>query len=362
MKSSFQRNLLVGFGISLLLLIVSSIASYISISNLLGSMNQVQHTDKIIRSIENTLSILKDAETGQRGFLLTGKEKFLEPYNGAYDHAIAELNSVRQLTIDNAAQQRSVDELNQVIIQRLKQLQIIIDLKKQGVIADGSQLERGKYYMDEARRIVKSIADREQTLLNERTSKLNKSSANTPLLIMVAAMLSLLITMIFFIRITNDFNQRQRLQKELQDKDEDIARRIHIIQGIAEEISAGNYDIRVNDEGEDGLGSLSISLNKMAASLAYSFNLLSDKEWLQAGIANLNNEMIGDVEIESLSSKIIRFVAGYTRSHVGVMYTLQDTELQIANSFAFSTDKGKANETRRRASRTSRIIGQNNTS
>ncbi len=338
MKSSFQRNLLIGFGVSMLLLIVSSVASYISIGNLLQSVNEVQHTGKVIQSIENTLSTLKDAETGQRGYLLTGKEKFLEPYTGAYDKAINELELVKKLTIDNPTQQKACDDLHEVIVQRLKQLQILIDLKKQGADVNAGDLERGKFYMDEARRLVKSIVDREQTLLEGRTSQLSQFASNTPLLIIVAALLSLLITVVFFIRISNDFNQRQRLQKELLDKDADIARRIHIIQGIAEDISAGNYDIRVNDDGDDGLGSLSVSLNKMAGSLSYSFGLLSDKEWLQAGIAKLNTEMIGDMEIHSLSAKIIQFIAAYTRSTVGALYTLEDSLLHLANSFAFASD------------------------
>ena len=336
MKSTFQRNLLAGFGVSLLLLIVTSIASYISINNLLSSVTEVQRTDKIIKTIENTLSILKDAETGQRGFLLTGKEKFLEPYNGAYDNAISQLETVKRLTLDNATQQKACDDLQQVIMQRLKLLQALIDLKKQGVVVDLGELERGKFYMDEARRIVRSITEREEALLADRTGKLNQFAGNTPLLIVVAGLLSLLITVVFGIRINNDFIQRQLLQKELIEKDKEIAKRIHIIQGIAEDISAGNYETRVTDDGEDGLGALSVSLNKMGDSLLYSFNLLSDKEWLQAGIAKLNTEMIGDTEIESLSAKIIDFIAGYTRSMVGVIYMLEDDRLRMTNSFAFT--------------------------
>ncbi len=336
MKSSFQRNLLVGFGVSLLLLIFSSIASYISIGNLLRSVSEVQRTDNIIRKIQNTLSVLKDAETGQRGFLLAGKEKFLEPYNGAYDNALSELESVRKLTVDNPAQQKACDDLQQVIVQRLKQLQVLIDLKRQGAAIDATELERGKFYMDEARRLVRAITEREEDLLQERTGKLNQFAGNTPLLIVVAALLSLLLTIIFFIRINNDFIQRQRLQKELVEKEKDITKRIDIIQAIAEDIAEGNYDTRLTDERADGLGSLSVSLNKMASALSHSFKLLSDKEWLQAGIASLNTEMIGDVELNSLSGKIIQFIAGYTKSFVGVLYTLENERLELASSFAFN--------------------------
>lgn len=339
MKSSFQRNLLVGFGLSLFLLIISSIASYISIKNLLTSVEEVQRTDKIISIIQSTFSTLKDAETGQRGFLLTGKDRFLEPYNGAYELAMNQLQTVKDMTAGDAIQQNSVTELSNIISQRLKQLQTLIDVKRAANTVDPNELEKGKMYMDEARRVVKNITDREEQILLTRTTNLNKSSANTPLLILVAAILSIAITLVFFVRINNDFKRRQILQQELQDKEEDISRRIHLIQGIAEKISSGDYTVRATDEGADGLGNLSVSLNKMAESLGYSFGLLSDKEWLQAGVAKLNTEMIGDVDIQSLTSKIILFVSAYTKSLVAVIYTLEDDHLELVNSYAFSNDQ-----------------------
>ena len=83
MKASLKRNLLIGFGVSLLILIISSVASYLSIQNLLESQEEVRHTRSIVTKLEQTISIAKDAETGQRGFLITSQSDFLEPYNGS---------------------------------------------------------------------------------------------------------------------------------------------------------------------------------------------------------------------------------------------------------------------------------------
>src|ERR1700722_4857860 len=106
MKSNIKRNLLLGFSVSLLLLLVSSEASYTSIRHLLESGKLVNHTDSVIQNLEMVLSTLKDAETGQRGYLLTGKENFLEPYNGAEDNAENGLKAVKFLTADNPEQQQ----------------------------------------------------------------------------------------------------------------------------------------------------------------------------------------------------------------------------------------------------------------
>ena len=67
-RPGLLRNLQIGFGLSLLILIVSSVASYSSIQNLLESARQVDHTDSVINRLEDVMSTMKDAETGQRGY------------------------------------------------------------------------------------------------------------------------------------------------------------------------------------------------------------------------------------------------------------------------------------------------------
>ena len=343
MKSVFKRNLLIGFGVSLLLLIVSSVASYISIRNLLESMELVQHTNTVIRKLENSISILKDAETGQRGFLLTGEERFLDPYKGAYELALSEVNDIKRLTIDNPAQQKNAEILAENIRQRLSQLARLIDLKRANIPITNDELSKGKGYMDDARTLVKAMAETETTLLSARIDNLNKLAGNTPLLILVAAAMAILITIVFFIRINADFNKRLELQQELEQKEKEIATRIGIIQAIAEKIAAGDYTIRTQDETQDDLGGLSISLNKMAESLDYSFGVLSDKEWLQTGIAGLNSALIGEMDMDALIGKLMPFIANYTKSQVGVLYLKQgDDSLHYAGGFGFKlTEENK---------------------
>src|SRR5882724_7075394 len=105
MQSSFKRNLIIGYSASLLLLLCGSIASYISINDLLHSTNMVNHTYSVIIETENIISGLKDAETGQRGYILTNDTTFLEPYKTGKAKAVTALDSAAFLTLDNPAQQ-----------------------------------------------------------------------------------------------------------------------------------------------------------------------------------------------------------------------------------------------------------------
>jgi signal transduction histidine kinase/DNA-binding response OmpR family regulator/CHASE3 domain sensor protein len=343
-KATFKRNLVIGFGLSLLLLIVSSVASFFSIRNLLVSASWVDHTNTVILNLERTLSFLKDAETGQRGYLLTGDEDFLGPYRGAYDSVQTSLQALKKLTADNQEQQIATGQLQLLVVRRQALLQESIRVRQSGRSISVDSLEKGRLIMQDARRLVSMMEDREKKLLWVRTQNLDRISAYTPVLIVIAALLALLITSIFYIRVKRDFDERTKLQEALQEKELEISRRIDIIREIAEKISAGDYSIRVNDEQRDGLGSLTVSLNRMASSLETAFSQLAEKEWHQAGVAGLNNRMVGEKTVETLAAHIIEYLAEYTSSQVGALYLVgADHLLHLKGSFAFiNTDERKS--------------------
>lgn len=340
MKLNFTRTLIISFVVSMFLLIVTSIASYISIKNLLDSADRVNHTNLVIQELESILSTLADAETGQRGFLLTGESEFLEPYNSAYSKVMALVTNVQLLTRDNAEQLRSAAELEDVVAKRLSRLQDVISIKRSTGIVDPSLLKEGKNYMQRAREIVREMTNRETQLLEQRTASMNRFASYTPPLIVLAAILAIAITTFSFVQIRREFLHRSKLQGELEKKDAETTRRIDIIQSLANKIASGDYSTRLDETEKDGLGSLSFSLNKMAESLEYSFSLLSEKEWQQTGIAELNNLMVGDQDVSSLTNSVISFLAGYTNSQAGALYVREDSDrLKLCGSFAIKRNE-----------------------
>lgn len=335
MNSNFKRNLLIGFSASLIILIISSTASYISISNLLQSARLVNQTHEVIATVNEVRTALIDAETGQRGFLLSGVEEFLAPYRDARVRAQAAFDYAQELTIDHKQQQINLKELSRLMDERFRYLELAIEQKRNGETIPVEQLEKGRTIMTNVRNLILKIGQTEQDLLEGRTESMNRFAMYTPPLIATAALIALLITILFYVRVRNDFEERQRLQLELQRKDEEISKRIEIIRGIADKVSQGNYEIRVNDSQSDSLGDVAGALNKMAESLQYSFGLLSDKEWLQTGVARLNDLMIGEKSEEVLSKDVIDFLAEYTRSNVASLYVYENQQLRIAAGYAF---------------------------
>jgi signal transduction histidine kinase/DNA-binding response OmpR family regulator/CHASE3 domain sensor protein len=321
-RPGLLRNLQIGFGLSLLLLIITSVASYSSINNLMDGTQWVDHTDSVIIKIDRALFTLRDAESGQRGYLLTGDSSFLAYFNGAQDQLHVITDSMSEMTADNPNQIKNVKELRTVLDQPLMILGQIIRDKTANNIYSLQDLERAREYSRRVREILERMEREERRLMVIRVTRVRKYSGYTPILIVVAAILSILITLFFYWRVHNDYLERLSLYAELQQKEADVSRRIDIIGGIADRISEGNYRTRVSDEQKDSLGELAGSLNKMAESLEYSFGLLSDKEWLQTGIATLNEEMVGETVMRTLVANVIEFVAEYTRSKVGAVYLL----------------------------------------
>ncbi|MBL0745311.1 response regulator [Chryseolinea lacunae] len=342
MKTTYKRNLIIGFGVSLLILMISSVASYISIRNLLDSSNWVNHTHAVILELNDVMSALKDAETGQRGYLLTGEKDYQEPYKAAQAVADRALDNVQALTLDNTAQQKGIEDLRRLVTKRFTILQRVIDHRDSVGTLQIKDLRMGKDYMDSVRSLMTSMREREEALLKERTSRMETFSNFTPVLIVTAAVIALLITIAFYVRVRNDFEEKAILQRELEAKEKDISTRIGIIRGIADKVAAGDYGIRVDDQQSDALGNVAGSLNKMASSLQESFVQLSDKEWLQAGIAGLNDVMIGEKTLQALTNQVIEFVSSYSQSQVGALYILERDELQVFAGYAYMPDKSRA--------------------
>jgi len=317
-----MRSLQIGFGLSLLLLIVTAVASYSSIRKLMDNSQWVDHADSVLIKIDAVHSLLRDAESTQRGYLLTGDIDFLPATDVMQSQLKQVVDSLEAMTIDDPRQIANIGELRKYVYQPLPLLQKMIDEKKTKNTVDMEIVLKTRDLTTDIGRVLGRMREEEHRLRADRMVKVEKYSAYTPILIVTAAVLSILITVFFYGRLHRDFLERQELYSELQRRDADISRRIDIISGIADQMSAGNYGARMSDEEKDSLGALSGALNKMAESLEYSFGLLSDKEWLQTGIAGLNDLIVGETDLSALMNKVVQHVAEYSKSGIGAFYLL----------------------------------------
>lgn len=339
MNGQFRRNLITGFGISVVILIISSAASFMSIRKLLHSNEMVNHTQEIIYNLNEGSSVLVDAQTSMRGYLITNKKDFLTQYNDAEARADDYFDRVELLTSDNPEQQQYLKKLEPLRKEFFDYLSAKVTEKSQGRAITDTDLNEGRRIMNDIRTLLKQIEANEQELLAQRNDTSQRFGTYSTILIVAAAIIAVLISIFFFTRIIKDYNERVKLQAELQRKDRETEERIRVISNLAEQISDGNYDVRVNDSEKDSLGSVAVSLNNMALALSNSFNTLADNEWLQAGVAQLNEVMLGEKAVEQLAADVIEYLAVYTGSNAGVIYLLEGEELLFTAGYSYMPDE-----------------------
>jgi methyl-accepting chemotaxis protein len=194
---TFGRKLAAGFSISLILLAVVGAVSYRTFDALTTTSDFVTHTHAVLEHLERVLSLLKDAETGQRGFVITGDEAFLEPHTAASKDLPAVVSQTRELTRDNPDQQRRIDEVEPLIARKLAELKRTIDLRRsagfaatQAVIAHGE----GKRTMDEIREVMAQMENNERDLLRQRAAEAEGAAAAGRAAIVLGTLLSVLLT------------------------------------------------------------------------------------------------------------------------------------------------------------------------
>jgi signal transduction histidine kinase/DNA-binding response OmpR family regulator/CHASE3 domain sensor protein len=330
-SNSIIFQLQVVFSASVILLLVSLIASFYSTQKLIYNSQLVNHTNQVLLEAENIISYIKDAETGQRGFLLTLDDDFLQPYRGAYDKTTIAYNNLIKLTLDNPSQQKSLVPLKERYESRYAQMDRVIELAKRNVnyLMDSDvrleEMKRGKKIMDDTRRIVNQIKDEEQDMLQNRLSQQEIYIQYTPFILLFAALVSILITGFAYFRIKRDMDQRLAQQLLEEQRYNNTRIRIARMEGITRDISSGNYSVRVADSEDDELGRIARALNRMTGSLEQTFNDLNEKAWLQAGSMSIADAMRGERILKNLTSNLITTITGYLNAPMGTVY-IQDKD------------------------------------
>jgi signal transduction histidine kinase/CheY-like chemotaxis protein/CHASE3 domain sensor protein len=336
------RQLKTVFSISVALLLVSLYASYTSITRLIDNSKMVNHTNTVLIHSENLISLMKDAETGHRGFLASGgDESFLEPYNRSRQKVLKTYADLTMLTKDNSKQQTHLKEALGLINRKYQQMEKTIIIARKGQFDKEYEKEKyvelmkGKVVMDSLRTIVAEMKREEKGLLELRTAEQTKYISYTPSLVLIAALISILITILSYVRIKRDMDKRIAQQKADEAKYIETSERISIMEAIAKKIADGNYSVRSTDQRQDELGRISTALNEMTTSLEKSFNHLKDTAWLQTGSVKLSDAMRGERNLHRLSINLINSIIEYLYAPLGTLYLVgQHSQLSLIGSFA----------------------------
>ncbi len=175
---------------ALLILLAVSFLSYQDWSAFQRSAPQVQHSRALLQQIEQALSSVKDAESGQRGFVLTGNPDYLDAYNAALSALPGQLAILRASVADEPAQRTRVATLSGLIAEKLDELKETVALRRnEGFKAALSVVEtnRGKQTMDAIRTIGMELQNEVYTSLTRGIRERQQQGSTTRLTTAVGA-------------------------------------------------------------------------------------------------------------------------------------------------------------------------------
>ncbi len=143
--------LVVGASIAILLLVVNVALTIHNIRQLNEDVGWVAHTHEVIGALTELLSLAKDAETGHRGYIITGEKPYRAPYDQATAAILGQVDSLEKLLRDNPDQLARLPELRKRIDAKLAEMDSSLALRDaQGFEAAREYIanDRGKKAMD----------------------------------------------------------------------------------------------------------------------------------------------------------------------------------------------------------------------
>ncbi len=252
-----RTNLVFGTLAALALFVISGLISYLNIQTLNRNARLIAQTHEILLALNDVLSLAKDAETGQRGFVITGDEKYLAPYSAAVVRLDSRVSDLELLTRDSRDQQSRVGALKTALVIKLHELAETVGLRRtQGFEAAQAVVisDRGQAAMDAIRTEIQDMHSAERLRRNERIAAMDNAYQ--------IALSSSILTCLFGMAVS----------------------------GIVAYLSRRTLLLR------------------------------HEQDWMQEGQIGLSKVMVGDQRLERLGENILRFLADYLDAHAGAFF------------------------------------------
>ncbi|EZP67482.1 response regulator [Pseudomonas sp. RIT357] len=285
-RNLLSRNVALPLGVGVL----SAVFFVCLITYLLTVIKWVEHTDRVINNLNESSKLTVDLETGMRGFLITGDEHFLDPYEVAKPRIIADLRNLQELVADNPQQVDRLKRLEAMQDEWNKYAQSMIDMQRQsGDYRGAVKAGRGKRLTDEIRKEYDDAVAMEQQLRLTRNEDVTRTTV-----------ISVTLYLVFVLGLS----------------------------GILAYI------------GRKNLLALSQSYAATLASQQKIARRLEQQAWLRNGQTELAEQVLGQLTLNMLGRNILQFFAQYMGSAVAALYVREEHGgLKRVATYGFSRDQ-----------------------
>lgn len=219
---SIEQKTLVGLSLAAVVLIATNVFSYWNFVNYKESSFALSEQSRQVKEkVETILSQMKDAKTGQRDYIIVGRESDLKPYQDAVNSIQQQVQELKTLVTNYPKQLAQVNTLDSLVSQKLAELAETIELRKtQGFEAAQAavQTERGKNLMEQIRQISAQIKQTENELLTQRIEQSSDNIGTQNFLIIGIILAFCLFYLVYYI-LKQENNKRTQALKEVQESE-----------------------------------------------------------------------------------------------------------------------------------------------
>lgn len=217
MKFYFDKRVLIGFTITVLVLLILGVFSYTSTQRLIDRAGLETHATRVVNTAELVIKAMIDMETGQRGFVITGNEEFLEPFYEGAGVINLYLKTLDSLTENDLNQQTKIDSLRVMVNTQMGWTRNLIDIRKksfeeaQTLVITG----KGKRNTDKIRQTIRQIQAEEMNLFQTRNTITEESVQQFQYSFVGLVVVMIIITFYLFYTINSSLKARNEVELEL---------------------------------------------------------------------------------------------------------------------------------------------------
>ncbi|MBD2415521.1 ATPase [Nostoc calcicola FACHB-389] len=220
-SKQFFTRIATGFALASAILVVIGAVSYQNTRVSINNRSVIKNINKKINSLDKLLSQTKDAETGQRGYILTGKETYLKAYQAALTNVDGEITTLKNLTADKPNEQKQIARLESLIATKLTQLKQTINLRQnQGLQATLQVLvtNDGQNLMNDIHKAIHEIENQEKGRRQKLSQATKAWTRKTTVTIAIAICLSFFVLAVVYYLIYREVCERKKTEETLDQE------------------------------------------------------------------------------------------------------------------------------------------------
>lgn len=204
-----------GFGLTLLLMGLVSVTSYKNTTELIQSADRVQHTYEVLNTLTEFYASMTVAESGRRGYIISGSQQELERHQIAVDKMRSEIQSLQQQMSDNSTEQQHLARLEELVTQRLalfKQSIALYQSDQSAVQAQAQITQKSVNLRNEIQSILTALKTEEKQWLRIGLDQSQSSMHYTILIELIGTVLSFAVIFSVYVLFSHQWSQRKKLE------------------------------------------------------------------------------------------------------------------------------------------------------